>query len=58
MAIREKAIKLLWSNAAGRCSFTDCNVRLTVEQAAHSAPHTLGEMAHIKSRRGQALHYT
>jgi len=51
MAIREKAIKLLWSNAAGLCSFTDCEERLTVEQAAHSAPHTLGEMAHIKGKR-------
>ena len=50
MAISEKSIKLLWSNAAGRCSFTDCNVRLTVEQAARSAPHTLGEMAHIKGK--------
>lgn len=57
MAIREKAIKLLWSNAAGRCSFTDCNERLTVEQAAHSAPHTLGEMAHIKGKREGSNRY-
>jgi hypothetical protein len=57
MAIREKAIKLLWSNAAGRCSFTDCNERLTVEQAAHSAPHTLGEMAHIKGNKKGSNRY-
>lgn len=57
MAIREKAIKLLWSNAAGRCSFTDCNERLTVEQAAHSAPHTLGEMAHIKGKKKGSNRY-
>jgi len=50
MSITEKAIKLLWSNAAGRCSFIDCDERLTVEQAAHSAPYTLGEMAHIKGK--------
>lgn len=51
MAISEKSIKLLWSNAAGRCSFAHCNERLTVEQAAHSAPYTLGEMAHIKGEK-------
>lgn len=57
MAIREKAIKLLWSNAAGRCSFTDCVERLTVEQAAHSAPHTLGEMAHITGKKKGSNRY-
>lgn len=57
MAISEKAIKLLWSNAAGRCSFVDCAERLTVEQAAHSAPHTLGEMAHIKGRNKGSNRY-
>ncbi|WP_153130803.1 HNH endonuclease [Dechloromonas hortensis] len=50
MAITEKSIKLLWSNAAGRCSFPGCEKRLTVERAAESAPHTLGEMAHIKGK--------
>ena len=57
MAITEKSIKLLWSNAAGRCSFTGCTEKLTVEQAAESAPHTLGEMAHIKGRRKDANRY-
>ncbi len=50
MTITEKSIKLLWSNAAGRCSFARCSKRLTVEQAADVAPHTLGEMAHIKGK--------
>ncbi|WP_424945892.1 HNH endonuclease [Candidatus Spongiihabitans sp.] len=57
MSISNKAIKLLWSNAAGRCSFTDCNERLTVKQAAHSAPHTLGEMAHIMGKRKGSNRY-
>ena len=51
MTIPEKAIKLLWANAAGRCSFTGCGERLTVEQAANIAPYTLGEMAHIKGEK-------
>jgi hypothetical protein len=51
MSITEKTIKILWSNAAGRCSFTDCNELLTVQQAGASAPHTLGEMAHIKGKQ-------
>lgn len=51
MTISEKTIKILWSNAAGRCSFTGCQERLTGEQAAQSAPYTLGEMAHIKGKK-------
>ena len=51
MAITEKAIKLLWANAAGRCSFTGCEVRLTIEQVANVTPYTLGEMAHIKGEK-------
>lgn len=57
MSISEKTIKLLWSNAAGRCSFSDCNERLTVTQAAYSAPHTLGEMAHIKGKKHGSNRY-
>jgi len=57
MAIKDKNIKLLWSNAAGRCSFTDCGMRLTVEQAAHEAPYTLGEMAHIKGENKGSNRY-
>lgn len=57
MAITEKSIKLLWSNAAGRCSFAECYERLTVERAASSAPHTLGEMAHIKGKNRGSNRY-
>lgn len=57
MAITPKSIKILWSNAAGRCSFTNCNERLTVEQASHSAPYTLGEMAHIKGEKAGSNRY-
>ena len=55
--ITEKSIKLLWPNAAGRCSFTDCGERLTVDQAGESAPYTFGEMAHIKGKRKGANRY-
>jgi len=51
MAITEKAIKLLWANAAGRCSFTGCQERLTIEQATNITPYTSGEMAHIKGEK-------
>jgi hypothetical protein len=57
MAITEKAIKLLWANAAGRCSFTGCQERLTIEQAANITPYTSGEMAHIKGEKaGSSRH--
>ena len=51
MAIADKSIKLLWANAAGRCSFTGCEERLTIEQSANVSPYTLGEMAHIKGEK-------
>lgn len=51
MAISSKSIKLLWSNAAGRCSFYSCDEKLTVAEAAGYAPYTLGEMAHIKGKK-------
>lgn len=57
MAIKEKAIKLLWANAAGRCSFTGCEERLTIEQAANVALYTLGEMAHIKGEKAGSNRY-
>lgn len=47
MSISEKAIKILWSNAAGRCSFPDCPEQLAFARSGDFAPHTLGEMAHI-----------
>ncbi|EFE3929091.1 HNH endonuclease [Escherichia coli] len=57
MAISNKSIKLLWSNAAGRCSFPDCKVRLSVEEAAEVAPYTIGEMAHIKGNKPGSNRY-
>lgn len=51
MAITSKSIKLLWSNAAGRCSFSGCNERLAVEESAGITAYTLGEMAHIKGEK-------
>ncbi|GAO70606.1 HNH endonuclease [Comamonas sp. E6] len=57
MAVSDKSIKLLWSNAAGRCSFPGCNTRLSVEQAADTAPYTLGEMAHIKGKNPGSSRY-
>ncbi|TOO39893.1 HNH endonuclease, partial [Vibrio parahaemolyticus] len=51
MSITSKSIKLLWSNAAGRCSFRGCTERLSVEEAEGVAPYTLGEMAHIKGNK-------
>lgn len=47
MPISDKTAKILWANAAGRCSFTDCQSRLCTDEAGESAPYTLGEMAHI-----------
>lgn len=47
MAITQKSIKILWSAAAGRCSFPDCRMPLTLSEAGEFAPYTLGEMAHI-----------
>lgn len=48
MAIGQKAVKLLWANAAGYCSFTECPERLCLQLSGGVAPHTIGEMAHIK----------
>ncbi|MBN5253306.1 HNH endonuclease [Serratia marcescens] len=57
MAISEKAIKILWSNAAGICSFSGCNEKLSVAEAAEGAPYTIGEMAHIKGNRPGSNRY-
>ena len=57
MGISPKSIKLLWSNAAGRCSFLGCDEKLTVEEAQGFAPFTLGEMAHIKGNKPGSNRY-
>lgn len=57
MAINIKEIKLLWSNAAGRCSFPDCNTKLSVEAAGEGKSYTIGEMAHIKGHKKGSNRY-
>ncbi|MCF7353432.1 HNH endonuclease signature motif containing protein [Vibrio sp. CK2-1] len=57
MSITNKSIKLLWSNAAGRCSFRSCGERLSVEEAEGVTPYTLGEMAHIKGNKPGSNRY-
>ena len=57
MAITSKSIKLLWSNAAGICSFSGCSERLSVEQTAGVSPYTIGEMAHIKGNKPGSNRY-
>jgi hypothetical protein len=47
MTITPKSIKILWSNAAGRCSFSFCQEILSNSEAVDLTPYTLGEMAHI-----------
>ncbi len=51
MAISPRSIKILWANAAGRCSFAGCLEKLCFGEAADRAPFTLGEMAHIRGER-------
>ena len=51
MTIVLKTIKILWANAAGRCSFPDCNERLCIREAASLSRFTIGEMAHICGER-------
>jgi len=47
MAISPKSMKILWANAAGRCSFPGCQARLCTEDAGKTAPYTIGQMAHV-----------
>jgi hypothetical protein len=57
MAITQKNLKILWGNAASRCSFTNCQCRLCTDDAGASAPYTLGEMAHICGEKPGANRY-
>lgn len=47
MSISEKDIKLLWGRAAARCSFPNCQRRLTQDKNSASGNFSLGEQAHI-----------
>ena len=51
MAITHRTIKILWANAAGRCSFSDCRQKLCTDDVAEAAPYTVGEMAHIRGEQ-------
>jgi len=57
MAITQKTIKLLWGSAAGRCSFPGCGKRLCLPESEESAPYTIGEMAHIRGEKPDALRH-
>jgi hypothetical protein len=47
MSISQRDIKLLWSRAAGRCSFPGCRIKLTQDKSLASDSFPLGEQAHI-----------
>ena len=51
MSIREKDIKILWSESGGRCSFPECDAKLTEGDKENIPAHTLGQMAHIKGEK-------
>jgi hypothetical protein len=57
MPVSEKNAKILWANAAGRCSFPNCRIRLTADPSRSDQQFTLGEMAHIKGERARANRY-
>lgn len=54
MSIRVKDIKVLWSKSAGRCSYPECDIKLTVGDKKSISAHTLGEMAHIKGEKPES----
>lgn len=51
MTINPKDIKILWANSAGICSFSECNIKLSLGVEGDVDPHTVGEMAHIKGKK-------
>ena len=57
MGITQKTIKLLWGNAAGRCAFPNCPLRLCTDSSGPNAPYTIGEMAHICGEKPEARRY-
>jgi hypothetical protein len=57
MPISSKSAKILWADAAGRCSFPECFLRLTADGNRASGGYTLGEMAHIKGERPGSNRY-
>ncbi len=51
MAISDKTAKILWSSAAGLCSFEGCGEKLFFGGSAPSSSFTIGEMAHITGKK-------
>jgi hypothetical protein len=47
MAISQKDIKILWSRAAGMCSFPECKIKLTQDKNIASDSFPFGEQSHI-----------
>src|SRR5258705_3870484 len=54
MAISQKDRVVLWTRAAGRCSFAECRRELTQDTEAGDAAYTLGQMAHIVGEKTTA----
>lgn len=57
MAISPKHAKILWANAAGICSFPNCNLKLCTDQTSDTLPHTTGQMAHIEGDKKGSNRY-
>jgi len=55
MAISQRDRIVLWTRAAGRCSFADCGRELTQDTEAADAAYTLGQMAHIVGEQEAAV---
>ena len=47
MSISEQDIKILWGRAAQKCSFPDCEMKLTQDKILASDSFPLGQQAHI-----------
>ena len=50
MALNEKELKILWSRAAGLCSFPDCKKILVNFHKRTNGSYQIGEMAHLRAR--------
>lgn len=57
MAITEKSLKILWSSAAGICSFTNCHTRLVQRNEVDGGSSIVGEMAHISGEKPGSNRY-
>jgi hypothetical protein len=63
MGITQKSTKILWANAAGRCSFAGCQKKLFKAEDDGIAPYTVGETSENSTllqsiRTGAAIHRT